>query len=74
MSPDRAPLPLALDAPEPGSVLVLAPHPDNEVIGCGGTLCLHTDQGDRVHVLMRGVLLAELKRTEAAYADSLAAK
>lgn len=48
----RAPLPQALDAPESGPLLVLAPHPDDEIIGCGGTLCLHARQGDSVHVLV----------------------
>ncbi len=34
----------------PGSrnILVIAPHPDDESIGCGGTLCRHTARGDRV--------------------------
>src|SRR5436190_20714794 len=30
------------------NVLVLAPHPDDETIGCGGALCLHAARGDRI--------------------------
>ena len=33
------------------NVLVLAPHPDDEAIGCGGALCLHADTGDRITVV-----------------------
>ena len=29
-------------------VLVIAPHPDDEVIGCGGAVCLHAKAGDRI--------------------------
>lgn len=50
MSPLEAPR--CLSAPTRGSVVVLAPHPDDEVIGVGGTLALHARQGDRVHVVV----------------------
>jgi len=33
-------------------VLVLAAHPDDEVLGCGGTIARHADAGDRVQVLI----------------------
>jgi LmbE family N-acetylglucosaminyl deacetylase len=49
---ERAPLPEALAAPEHGRVLVLAPHPDDDVLGCGGTASLHALQKDPVHVLV----------------------
>jgi N-acetylglucosamine malate deacetylase 1 len=35
----------------PESILIIAPHPDDESIGCGGTIALHRSRGDRVQVL-----------------------
>jgi N-acetylglucosamine malate deacetylase 1 len=32
----------------PETVLVLAPHPDDESIGCGGALALHSQRGDHI--------------------------
>lgn len=36
----------------PVSVLVLAPHPDDEVLGCGGMLAFHAERGDKVRVVI----------------------
>jgi len=33
-------------------VLVIAPHPDDETLGCGGTLLKHKNQGDEIFCLL----------------------
>ncbi|MFT6364281.1 MAG: LmbE family N-acetylglucosaminyl deacetylase [Planctomycetota bacterium] len=48
----RAPLPKALAQPPSGRVLLLAPHADDDILGPGGTLCLHRDAGDPVKVVV----------------------
>jgi len=35
-----------------GRVLVLAPHPDDETLGCGGSLVKHASAGDRVNIVV----------------------
>jgi N-acetylglucosamine malate deacetylase 1 len=45
------------------TVLAIAPHPDDETLGCGGTLLRHRAEGDAVHWLT----VTEL-RPEAGYA------
>lgn len=44
--------PTLLPGPPPGPVLVVAPHPDDEVIGPGGTLARHHDAGDEIRILV----------------------
>ena len=34
------------------NVLVVAPHPDDETLGCGGTLLKHKSEGDKIHWLI----------------------
>src|SRR5689334_23165411 len=33
-------------------VMVIAPHPDDETLGCGGTILKHINQGDQVYWLI----------------------
>ena len=40
------------DFPPPARVVVVAPHPDDETLGCGGSIALHRMQGDPVTVIV----------------------
>jgi len=35
-------------------ILIVAAHPDDEVLGCGGTIARHVKEGDSAHVLFLG--------------------
>lgn len=43
------------------NVLVVAAHPDDEVLGCGATIAKHTSCGERVRVLILGEGIAARK-------------
>ena len=56
------------------NVLVLAPHPDDEVLGCGGTICRHVASGDSVFVLVATRGMPELYSDDAVEAVSAEAR
>jgi LmbE family N-acetylglucosaminyl deacetylase len=63
-------------SPAGGRVLVVAPHPDDETIACGGTLVMHQRAGDAVTVLVvtdGGASGAARPSERAAEAESAAA-
>lgn len=45
-------------------ILVIAPHPDDETLGCGGTLLKHKSKGDDVHWLIVTTIAEELGYTK----------
>ena len=55
------------------SVLVVAPHPDDETLGCGGALLRHIAEGDQVHWLIMSTLTQEIgfsqERIESRYKE-----
>jgi N-acetylglucosamine malate deacetylase 1 len=38
--------------PNSSTVLVIAAHPDDEVLGCGATIAKHVQRGDNVHIII----------------------
>src|SRR5690348_13568746 len=46
------------------NVLVVATHPDDEVLGCGGVMARHAAEGDDVQVLVVSRALAEVIPSE----------
>lgn len=69
--------------PEAKKVLVLAPHPDDEAIGCGGSIALYSSQGCDINLIILtngeklyketviGLDIAELRRKEAIESSKL---
>jgi LmbE family N-acetylglucosaminyl deacetylase len=63
----HCPMPPPLELPSSGRVLVFAPHPDDEILGCGGTLALLRQQrcAVRVVIMTDGALGDPLGRFDA---------
>ena len=54
-------------------ILVVAAHPDDEVLGCGGTIARHADEGDEVKILIlaEGATSRQSKRDRGVVKDEL---
>ena len=57
------------------NVVVVAAHPDDEVLGCGGTIARHSDSGDQVQILIvaEGSTSRQQERDRAKLRDELSA-
>ena len=53
------------------NILVIAAHPDDEVLGCGGTIARHANSGDHVNILIiaEGSTSRQSKRDRSQVAD-----
>ena len=41
-------------------IIVISPHPDDETLGCGGTILKHNEDGDSVYwLIMTNILIEE---------------
>ena len=56
-------------------ILIVAAHPDDEVLGCGGTIARHADAGDQVQVLIvaEGATSRQQQRDRVQATDELSA-
>lgn len=54
-------------------VLVIAAHPDDEVLGCGGTIAKHAKMGDEINVviLAEGITSRDLERNRSQHTKEL---
>ena len=53
------------------TILVVAAHPDDEILGCGATLARHADARDQVHILILATGLAARGAVEAGAVEAL---